>query len=149
MCEFPSWVEAGGNVYFLTRAQVDSPQGDILQRRFPGEGELIGHAAIRAYYDLDTGVNKECTDFSKPDNFPLVIAKAIKNGEFRLFGTPKGLLLCDAVGAKWQAEWNAVGAKWQAERNAVDAKWQAERDAVGANFWDLFAIPENRNSAWK
>jgi hypothetical protein len=54
-----------------------------------------------------------------------------------------------AVDAKWKLERAAVDAKWKPESAAVDAKWNAESDAVYASFWDLFAIPENRNPVWR
>src|SRR4030042_1347517 len=87
-----AWIEKGDKYYFLTRKEVDSPKGEALKLRFPGSGELIGHSEIRAYYEFDDGVDRECTDFSTPDNFPEPIVKAIKEGEFRGFAIPEGLL---------------------------------------------------------
>ncbi len=66
----------------------------------------------------------------------------------------------DAAYAKWQPELGAAYAKWQSELDAIDtkrqselgaayAKWQPELDAAYAKFWDLFAIPENRNPKWR
>ena len=52
MCEFVSWVEANNKVYFLTKHLIDeTPKGEIMKRRFPGEGDLLGYAAIRGFYD--------------------------------------------------------------------------------------------------
>ena len=95
MCEFISWVEKEGRVYFLTQDLIhNTPRGDEIQRRFPGSGEIIGHAAIRAYFELDeSGVSKEQTDFGTPNNFPPVIVEAIKKDELRGDGFPQGLLL--------------------------------------------------------
>ena len=133
MCEFVSWIEKGKQVYFLTRTQVDSPQGEALKKRFPGEGELLGHAAIRAYFELDGGTEREQADFSTPDNFPKAIVTAIKAGEFRGFDTPKYLLL--------EAKCIALDADYEAKRAPLDADYTN-------SFWNLFAIPENRNPAW-
>src|SRR3990167_3630025 len=92
MCEFISLVRVGKKDFFLTKAQMDSPQGQALKLRFPGEGELLGHRAIRAYYEIDGGVELELTDFSSPDNFPDIIVRAIKRGDFRGVAQPQGLL---------------------------------------------------------
>ena len=62
MCEFLSVIKKGEKYYFLTRSMIDSPQGQAVQERFPGTGELIGHSAIRAYYDdMDGGEELEFT----------------------------------------------------------------------------------------
>src|SRR4030042_1945451 len=116
MCQFVSWVEKRGKVCFLTGEQLFGTE--LGQELLPkiSRDDYCGHGTIRAYYGIDAGdgVNRECTDFSSPDNFPIIIAMAIKAGKMRGLGFPKGLLL------------DAVNAKWQAERDAVDAKWQAE-----------------------
>ena len=92
MCQFLSWIEKGNKVYFLTSKQIDSPKGEILKKRFRGEGELVGHAAIRAFYDIDDGKECECSNFTTPANFPDILVRAIKRGDFRGMATPEGLL---------------------------------------------------------
>ena len=134
MCEFLSWIEKSNKVYFLTKKQADSPQGEMLKKRFPGDGELIGHAAIRAYYDIADGEDRECNDFSTPKNFPSVLVKAIKRGDFKGFGEPKGLLRDTA---------------WKAYEEATAPAWKAYEEATAPVFWDLFAILENRAKAWR
>ena len=173
MSVFLSWYDKDDKIYFLTRDMVfNTEKGEHLRKEL--HGDFIGHEAIRFYtglnIDLEKGrlYEKECTDFSSPSPFPEVIAEAIKRGEFRGFGTPKGLLQT-AVDAKWRAERVAVDAKWGAERNAErnalyakwgdewyakwDAKWRAEKyaewDSINPKFWDLFAIPENRAKVWR
>ena len=131
MCEFISAIKTQGKNgkdkwYFLTYDLIhNTPRGEIIQKKYPGQGELIGHSAIREYFELrDTeGTNWECTDFSTPKNFPSVIIKALKRGEFKGFGTPEGLLSPSAL-----AEYEKI-----------------EQQA----FWDLFAIPKNRAEAWR
>ena len=45
--------------------------------------DLTGHGAIRYYYDnFKGGIDKECEDFSSPDNFPSEIVQDIKLGKF-------------------------------------------------------------------
>ena len=136
MCEFMSWVEKGNKVYFLTDKQIhETAKGKELQEWSKSSDDLPGHGAIRYFYGLEQeeGINKECTDFSSPTNFPARIAKAIKGGKMRGLGTARGLLT-NKVDAKWRSELNAVDAKWQPEQNAVYVKWRAEQDAVDAKW---------------
>jgi vacuolar-type H+-ATPase subunit E/Vma4 len=97
MCEFVSAVKTQHIIgkdkyYYLTYELIhNTPRGKLLQEKYKGD-DLIGHSAIREYFDLRGGDNWECTYFSTPKNFPAVIVKAIKGGEFRGFGTPEGLL---------------------------------------------------------
>ena len=150
MCEFLSAVkvkhakgsispyyEDGYKWYFLTHDLIhNTPRGEIIQKKFPGSGELIGHSAIREYYGLRSGEgeNWERSDFSTPENFPTIIARAIKRGEFRGFGEPAGLLIATADKA------------WKEAIATADKAWQ---EAKATAFWDLFAIPENRAKAWR
>jgi len=150
MCEFMSWVEKGGKVYFLTHDLIlNTPRGEIIQKRFYGDGEPIGHSAIRAYFGIRGGKDKECTNFSTPDNFPEPIAEAIKNGEMRGFGCPEGLLLpkiYDEYEAKRMTLYDSI--IYWAERKLLNNGYKAERKLPRDEYWDLFAKPENRNPAW-
>ncbi len=162
MCEFISWIEkpgkAGTHVYFLTYDMIfNSPRGEGLRHEIGSDKpeDFYGHAAIRKYFPVEGGINKECSDFYSPTNFPLEIVGAIKNGNLRGLANPIGLLSTavdakwrpewyavdakvraerDAVAAKWRAEWDAVDTKWRPEQVAVDAKWRAERDAIDAKW---------------
>jgi hypothetical protein len=141
MCEFLSCVKTQDKngkdkYYYLTHDLIhNTPRGEMIQKKYFGDGEVIGHTAIREYFEIRAGQgeNWECTDFTTPKNFPAVIARAIKRGEFRGFGNPVGLLSF-AVNAKWNAERDAVYAKWKAERDAVNAKWKPKSDAVFAKW---------------
>jgi len=145
MCEFLSWIEKGDKVYFLTKAQIDSPQGEAVKKRFPGEGELIGHSAIRAYYDIDGGKEKEQTDFSSPDNFPKEIIEAILKGKFGYIPVPKGILkkpLDDKYSAdqkplddKYSADQKLLNDKYSADRKPLDDKYWADRKLLNDKYW--------------
>ena len=126
MCEFISWVEKEDKVYFLTSKQTMSPRGKELKLRFKGEGELLGHASIRAYFDIVGGNDKECSDFSTPDNFPQKIVTAVKQGKFSTFPFHKGLLL-----------------------KPLDEKYETDRKSLGEKYWGLFTMSENRNPRWR
>ncbi len=98
MCEFVSWIEKKEGdkvkVYFLTGKQIfASPRGEAFRKWSGNQDDYTGHGAIRFYYDFEGGENKECTDFSMPDNFPDVIVRAIKRGDMAGFkAMPTGLL---------------------------------------------------------
>ena len=167
MCEFISWIEKNGNVYFLTTPLVEIERGRTLLR--DSWEDRMGHGAIRLMFGLeqDEGQNRECTDFSSPDNFPRAIAQAIKNGEMRGMGVDKALL---NETARTEYERIAEAARTEYERIAETARAEYERIAETAwaeyeriihparaeyerikntAFWDLFAIPNNRVDVWK
>ena len=166
MCEFISWVKYNNKPYFLTYDLIhNTPRGDIIQKRFPGAGELVGHSAIRAYFELDErGINKECTDFSSPTNFPSEIATALTTGQFRGSITPNVLAILTTDALKEYAEREKAYAEWEkasAEREKADAelkkayaelkKAYAELKkayAVNNIFSEIIALPENRIEAW-
>jgi len=135
MCEFISWVEKRGKVYFLTGKELfHSKKGQQFLKTISLD-DSCGHGTIRAYYGIDAGdgVDRECTDFSNPSNFPPMIVKAIKDGDMRGLGIDEDLLTKQA----W-AEYEKVRQPALAEYKKV--KQQA--------FWDLFANPRNRNELW-
>ena len=157
MCDFLSWIEKplkkGTKIYFLTYDQIyNTPRGEILRKQIRSDKpeDFYGHDAIRKYYDLTagTGGEKECVDFSKPSNFPAVIVKAIKRGEFRGFPMPSGLLT-KALDDKYWADRKALSDKYEADRKALDDKYWADRKALSDKYWDLFADLENRNPVWR
>jgi hypothetical protein len=136
MCEFLSCVKTKDKngtdkYYFLTHDLIhNTPRGEIIQKKYPGQGELVGHAAIRECFELrsNEGENWECDDFSTPDNFPSIIVKAIKRGEFRGFGEPKGLLSA----APYKAYQEATAAADKAYQEAMAAPYKAYQEAKAA-----------------
>ncbi len=136
MCEFISFIKKGKKIYFLDYDKIyNTEKGRLLQKE-TSKDDYIGHGAIRFYYGLeqDEGKNCECTDFSTPKNFPNEIVIAIKEGRFRGMATPGELLTQPAL----------------AEYEKVEQPAWAEYEKVRQTaFWDLFAIPENRNPEWR
>ena len=178
MCEFISWKEFdGGDVLFLTAKDIyETKRGRELREHSGSKDDLTGHGSIDFYYDLKgKGKNKECIDFSSPDNFPQAIVKAIKAGEFRGLGIAKDLLKAPAWAeyrkreslalAKYQKReapaWAKYGKVRDAEyRKVKDSAWAkyekvratawAECEKVTSKtFWDLFAVEENRAKKWR
>ena len=93
MCNFVSWKEYKGNVYFLTNADLETKEGKkLLQKEY--RDDLQGHGAIEHYYPelAGKGINKECEDFSSPDNFPKEIAKALIEGKMSNIGITLDIL---------------------------------------------------------
>jgi len=181
MCEFVSWVELDNKIHFLTAKQIfGTLRGKELQRFCGNSDDYTGHGAIRHYYKIaqHSGINGECTDFSKPDNFPAEIVRAIKDGKFRGLAIPEELLTQQAraeyekVRQPARAEYKKVGQQAWAEYEKVEQQAWAEYEKVKQQaraeyekvrqqawaeykkvgqpaFWDLFAIPENRNPRWR
>ena len=156
MSDFLSWIEKPSTVkgkpdiYFLTAKQVfHTRKGKLLQKELAGD--YIGHSAIRFYYDLPDTIgrhnlfDKESTNFSSPANFPAVIVRAIKRGDFAGMGTPKGLL-CQPAWAEYEKIRQQAYAEYEKIRQQALAEYEKIRQPA---FWDLFAINENRAEAWK
>lgn len=90
--------------------------------------DYIGHGATRLFYDnFEGGEERECTDFSTPENFPDEIVTALKKGEFRGLGLSSQLLIKTA----W--------AEYEAEYEKVEQEL----------FWNIFDVKKNRNKLWR
>ena len=189
MSEFISWIEKPSktkgkpDIYFLTAEQIfNNEKGKRLQKELAGD--FIGHSAIRFFYDLPDTTSrgrlyeKECADFSTPSNFPAIITRAIKRGDFRGMGTPQGLLTHPAYAeyervrqpayaeyervrqpaeAEYEKVTQTAEAEYQKVRQPAYAEYQKVRQTAYAEyekvtqpaFWDLFSDPKNRAEAWK
>ena len=135
MCEFISWIEKDKDVLFLTYNDIyNTKRGKELQVHCKNPDDLTGHGAIRFYYSLKNGTEKECTDFSTPDNFPAEIVKAVKKGLFAGLGVGEGLLTAGAY-----AEYLKIQQPAYAEYEKIQQ----------AAFWKLFAVKKNRNIKWR
>ena len=139
MCEFISWIEKDDKVYFLTHNQIyHTRRGKALQQYNGNQDDLMGHGAIRWFYDFEGGSERECFDFSTPDNFPSKIVKAVKSGKMKGFGgVPRGLLMPNLDNDYW------------AKRKPLYDDYYAKRKPLDNDYWDLFAIPKNRNPIWR
>jgi len=72
MCEFPSWTEKNGEVYFLTDKDVAERESDLSRQKEPAD--YVGHSAIEIVFKVQ-GKNKE--------GFPCHpgVARAIRDGK--------------------------------------------------------------------
>ena len=132
MCNFVSWIEKDKLNYFLTPEQIYNTQrGKELQKWSRNiEDDKLGHGAIRWYYNLEGGEDRECIDFSKPDNFPPEIVSAIKDGRMLGMAVVRELLT-----KKAQAEYNKVCETALTEYNKVWGAARAEYNKVRETAW--------------
>jgi len=139
MCKFVSWIEKDGVLWYLTDKDIQSKRGKEYRDYNPCRDDDRGHGAIRWFYDLKGGKERECFDFSTPSNFPSEIVEAIKQGNFsRWFGpVPDGLLV-----APLYAEYGAKVAPLYAD-------YQAKRAPLDYQTWLLVTESQNRSEAWR
>jgi len=115
----------------MTKSLLNSEEGRNLRRYVQVTKAIVpqvcvtDHGAIEFIYDLKPYAweHKECSDFSRPDNFPPVIVEAIKNCTIATEGVPfPSELLTD-------------------EANEI---WQNHEEA-----WKLFENVQNRREIWR
>jgi hypothetical protein len=121
MCDFISWIEKDNKVVFLTGDDLRSKRGKALIKYCESHEDLLGHGAIRWFYgEFKGGKEKECSDFSSPDNFPKEIVQAVLNGDFR--GVGISLMLLNDRAAE---EYSAAESKYYEEyKNIRDRAWK-------------------------
>ena len=127
MSNFISWIEKDGNIYYLTAHDIyRTKRGKELRDYCGAAADVIGHGAIRFYFDNFTGgEEKECTDFSTPDNFPSEIVAEIKIGAFRGMGKALALLSKPA-----NAEFEKIYKPANAEFEKIYKPAKAEFDKI-------------------
>ena len=166
MCDFISWYEKDGAVIFLTDDDLATKEGKEL-RKYLGDQftrDICGHGAIKKFYELkgwdfpDGMQQKECDDFSTPNNFPPQIIEAIKSCKLTQIGRPPDSVLLQR-GIKaiqkdkgWQetdVKWREADTKWEeayAKWEEADTKWQ---EAYTNAFWEVFSDTKNRQKGWR
>jgi len=171
MCEFLSWTEYKGKLYYLTDFELNTRDGEKLKKKldYAFYEEIKGHGAIKEYFGLSHSQcrDHECTDFSTPNNFPVEIVKKIKAGEFSRIGIAEGLLTQPAwaeyekVEQPARAEYKKVERSAWAEYKKVEQSARAEYEKViqsawaeyekvrQSAFWALFMSSENRIETWR
>jgi len=159
MSEFGSWVKRRGKVYFVTGEQIASEKGqELIKLHDISPDDYCGHGTIRKWYGIDEGdgIDKECTDFSTPGNFPPEIVVAIKAGKMRGVGIGGELLTlvawADFINTLRPVfyEYEKVRQIASDECNKVtQAAFDKYKKVSQAAFWDSFAILENRAKAWR
>jgi len=129
MCEFISWIEHNGKLYYLTKKQLDSKKGKQLAEYCGRTEDLVGHGAIREYYGFSGGLDRECTDFSIPDNFPDEIVSALKRGLFCGMGIPLEILTLEAQKEYLKIEQSAYKEYQRIKQSAYEEYSKIEQSA--------------------
>ena len=142
MCEFASWKVYNKKVYFLKDLDLNTREGRKLLDKTV-IADLCGHGAIESFYPelKGKGENKECTDFSSPDNFPLEIVEAIKDGKMTRFGIETVLLTESA----W-AEYLKIKQPAWAEYQKIQQSALAEYEKIEQPAWTEYK--KIQQSAW-
>jgi len=133
MCKLVNWKEmTDGRILFLTADMIyHTERGKELQKYNLRKEDWIGHGAIDFYYmfNREEGVQRECTNFLTPDNFPPEIVAAIKAGEFRGLGIVEGLLNEEALAAYEKIRQSARAKYEKIEQSAWDEYKKIEQSA--------------------
>jgi hypothetical protein len=126
MCEFISWKEHQGKNYFLTNADLDTKEGKKLLLT-EVKADLCGHGAIESFYPelKGKGINKECKDFSSPDNFPSEIVDAIKKGKLSRIG-----ICLDVLNDKGKTKYEEI-------RQPASAKYEKIKQQAWAKYLEI------------
>lgn len=141
---FVSWIEYKpkeyngyeGKVYFMTGELIFSTAKEKIQEIIEENGfspkDCNGYELIRAFYNIDSGdgVERECTDFSTPENFPPQIAQAIKSGKMRGMAIVPELLTKSAL-----AEYKKILHPAQAKYDKIIKPLQAESQKIIKPYW--------------
>ena len=160
MCEFISWIELDEKVFFLENADLDTKEGRELIKYLGDkvEEDLPGHGAIRHYYPelKEKGINKECTDFSSPKNFPKEIVSAIKQGKLSRIGVCPQVL--NKIGNKAYKKVEAPALEayekvkapaWEAYEKVKAHAWEAYKKVEAPAFHKIVRQKQYRNKEWK
>ena len=161
MCERYSWIEKDGEVIFLTADDVfKTKRGKALQKH-TCQDDWYGHGAVRWYYHFTDGIDRECTDFSTPKNFPAELVEAIKDGKMWGFGITekmKAMLLAPAWAeykkiqqSAW-AEYEKIqksAFSWAKFMKLQPSAWAKYQKTAQKNFAGLFKNPNNRKKCWR
>lgn len=94
MCDFISWIEKDGKLYYLTDAEIFSPKGKKKLAGCSGN-DFIGHGAIRRYFGLNGGHDKEVRSFWDVSRLPTELAAKIKDFDVYWAETFKTYLYCN------------------------------------------------------
>ena len=155
MCEFISWIEDCKEIYFLTCNDLNTKEGRKLVKELKDNksfyDDISGHGAIRKYFNLklNQGKNKECSDFSNPNNFPPQIIKQIKNGNMQIIS--QGSNIFDSVAKQLLTDpaFDIFLIKCCAFCILYHQAWDEYKKSIDKNFWKIFSKKSNRKECWR
>ncbi|MDP2162549.1 MAG: hypothetical protein Q8K02_18860, partial [Flavobacterium sp.] len=131
MCKPISWLKfEKGKILYLTDKEIfNTKRGQELQDYCKNPIDLVGHGAIRWYYDITGGIEKEVSIFSSPANFPENIIKDFKSGDMKKMILNLDLLL-DILSESTQAEYDKIQQSARAEYDKIKQSAWAEYEKI-------------------
>ena len=79
MCDPISWIEKDKELFYLTDKDVFSKHGrEVFGEKYK-DNDLLGHNAIRLYWNLKGGTQHENTSLWEPDSYPAEIGELLKD----------------------------------------------------------------------
>jgi hypothetical protein len=76
MCEFISWIEKDGLILYLTDAEIFGKDKSLLEGC--KDNDFLGHGAIRNFYNIEGGLEREVRDFWNENILPKEIADKVQ-----------------------------------------------------------------------
>jgi hypothetical protein len=134
MCEFVSWLEYKGKIYFLSDKELKSRRGKELSQYGHNKDNWRGHWAICWYYGIERrkSIRRECEDFSTPANFPEEICTAIRAGQMTMFRSQPAELLSDQA---WE-QYKAIRVQAWEQREAIRVPAWEQYEAIRVPAWE-------------
>jgi len=145
MCDFISWKEYKGNVYFLQNSDLTSKIFNAYKKyNKKWRDDIYGHGAIEYFYPelKGKGINKECTDFSRLSNFPEEIVDAVKQYKLTRIGYSIELLNNNG-----KNEYNKIRESAWAEYDKIQESAWAEYEKIRESAWAEY--DKIRQPAWE
>jgi len=78
MCEFISWIVSGGKLFYLTDQDIFSEHGREVLAGCK-DNDFLGHGAIREFWNLQGGAEKEERDFWNFEKLPKELALMVRD----------------------------------------------------------------------
>ena len=139
MCDFVSWIESDGEIYFMSNKTLATKKGKELSKELHEDNvfhdEISGHSIIGDYFNLNKGIAREKVTLSNTHFLPKVIIQAIKNMEMTRIGYSEGMLTSEAA----QMFYNKCD-----YLNGKDVEKEEKK-----LFWKIFRDPYNRRACWR
>ena len=149
MCQFISWIEYEDEVLFLDDTKLSTRDGrKLLKPEFVAD--LKGHGAIRHYYPelKGRGVDRECSDFSTPNNFPKEIVNRINKGQMSRIGVcPK--ILTPSVRKKYDKIKQAARKEYDKIKHAAWKEYDKIEHAAWKEYYNRKEYDKIDQAAWK
>ena len=158
MCEFISWIEKNGEIFYLTSEDLQGKSFLKFKKENSNwKKDIAGHGTIELFYpESKNGKHKECTNFSNPSNFPEIIVKTIKAGKFRGIGICLDVLNKSALDkyekieqSAWK-EYEKIEQPARKEYEKIEQSARKEYEKIKQEmFWKIIKNPKNRKKIWK